>query len=185
MVRFLVLSVLGIVALCLFTFAGIGSYRPAGYIDLSETLPDMTSYRLHPALLDSAFHTVGSIVAESDETPLFLPVGIDAIHWQRPAPARINVVARLREQSPHEIVSDLSIETEDGEIVARVEGLRARVATAQSLARMLGTERIALQTLVLEWEDVPRTPTQPSEGLLVLGTGGKVSTAVAAARRCD
>ncbi|GGA98236.1 type I polyketide synthase [Allosediminivita pacifica] len=152
-----------------------------GTIDLSAEIPDMGGYRLHPALLDCAFHTVSAIVSNREAKLLYLPVEIDAIHWHRPAPAQLCVVARLRAQDSNEIVADLTLETEAGEIVAHVDGLHARVATAEALSQMLAVERIALQTMALAWEDVQRPQAEAVEGLLVLGDGGPASAEIATA----
>ncbi len=148
-------------------------------VDLSQAIPDFEDYRLHPALLDSAFHAVSAIVADREEKRLYLPVSIDAIHWWRNAPPKVRVVAQLRTQDESEIVADLRIETEDGEPVAGVYGLHARIASPSALAQMLANEKIALQNLTLCWEDIPRSTAAPISGLVVLGAGGTVSASVA------
>jgi acyl transferase domain-containing protein/NADPH:quinone reductase-like Zn-dependent oxidoreductase/NADP-dependent 3-hydroxy acid dehydrogenase YdfG/acyl carrier protein len=150
-------------------------------VDLSEAISDVEEYRLHPALLDSAFHAVSAVVANRGEKRLYLPVSIDEIHWWRKAPARVRVVAQLRSEDENQIVADLRLETEDGDSVARVCGLHARVASASALEKMLGIEKAALQTLTLNWEDVPRSAAEPVAGLLVLGAGGPVSADIAEA----
>lgn len=150
-------------------------------VDLSQALPDVADYRLHPALLDSAFHAVSAIVADREEKQLYLPVSIDAIHWWRSAPARVRVVAKLRNEDASEILADLLIETEDGQRIAQVDGLHARVASASALEQMLAIEKISLQDMTLSWEDVPRGTAEPAGGLLVLGAGGEVSAGIAKA----
>lgn len=150
-----------------------------GTIDLSETLTDIDSYRLHPALLDSAFHAISSIVKEEYNKLLYLPIGIDAIHWHRAAGAKVNVVARLREQDDQEIVVDLVIENETGDVVAQFSGLRARVVTDATLSRVLADEKIMIQNMDLSWEEVQRGRAEPDGKYLVLGTGGEHSQSIA------
>jgi acyl transferase domain-containing protein len=161
-----------------------GARIATGTAELSERGGDISAYRFHPALLDTAFHAVSSIVPDDGGMRLYLPIGIDRIRWERPAPRRVVVVARLREDSGDgsEIAADLGIETEDGKPVAQIEGLRARASSTEALSRALGISNVKLADMALAWETVTLAPSAPpTAGLLVLGENDGFAGALAAA----
>ncbi|MAN46411.1 MAG: type I polyketide synthase [Alphaproteobacteria bacterium] len=152
-----------------------------GMATLPNTEQDITSYSFHPALLDSVFHAVTAIVPSDGEDRLYLPTGIDKIQWLRPAPRNVVMVARLRQESSDdvELVADLLMETEQGDPIARLEGLHARVVSVESLARALGTGKMSLNELTLSWQPVASVEAASPESILVVGNGDAQSETIA------
>lgn len=150
---------------------------------LPDAAKDMASYKFHPALLDSVFHAISALVPHGGEPQLYLPTRIDRIEWKQPPPQRVVVVARLRKESSDEIelVADLTMETETGEIIARLEGLHAQVASIDSLSRALGASKMALNKMNLSWEHITRSHADAPEDYLIIGDGAGLSAALALA----
>ncbi|KDA01425.1 type I polyketide synthase [Hyphomonas oceanitis] len=144
-----------------------------GIAVLPDEEKDIANYRFHPALLDNLFHAVSALVPNDGDDQLYLPTGIDNIHWEREAPRRVVVTAKLRKESSNktELTADLVMETEAGEFIARFEGLRARAVSAAGLSKVLGASKTSLSELELSWEKIPRPDAPVSEDLLIIDRG--------------
>src|SRR5262249_19702638 len=106
-----------------------GDREALGLIALGDELAmDEERYLCHPALLDACFQVV--IAADPDFTGvvggLYLPVEFEEIRLYRRTGRRLWCHARLREKSARRSVADLDIFAENGELVARVRGLRSQ-----------------------------------------------------------
>tara|TARA_R110000787_G_scaffold11002_19_gene36653 strand:- start:19530 stop:25862 length:6333 start_codon:yes stop_codon:yes gene_type:complete len=152
-----------------------------GLAVLPDAEEDMANYRFHPALVDNLFHAVSAIVPDDGDDQLYLPIGIDRIRWERTAPRRVVVTARLRKESSNkvELVADLAMETETGEPIAQFEGLRARAVSAASLSKMLGASKMSLHELELSWENVPRPEASIPKDLLIVSDNTEFATSLA------
>jgi acyl-CoA synthetase (AMP-forming)/AMP-acid ligase II len=93
---------------------------------------DLEGFRLHPALLDGAFHVLGAALRNHPAVgdSLFLPAGVSALRLYGKPARRLWVHAALRgiEQHPGGdlIRGDVTLFTQRGERLAQVEGLTLR-----------------------------------------------------------
>ncbi len=161
--------------------ASFGHHLAEGQIGLGIT--DETGdadYFFPPELLDACFH-VCAIAAESipeaSKTQMYLPIGADRYSWYRRPGGPLRSRAFCREISPKGdmVVFDIRIETDAGEQVALVEGLRCRTATRASIRARAGG-RMADWLYSLAWHTEPsrRHSNEPSPAdwlLLDDGTG--------------
>jgi acyl transferase domain-containing protein/alpha-beta hydrolase superfamily lysophospholipase len=97
---------------------------------------DQEDHRLHPALLDGALQAaiMGAHMLGDEVNPgTYVPARIDALEFFRSAGTRLWMHGRGRDTgTPGKIECDLTLVTDDGEIVAEVRGLRAsRLAEAK------------------------------------------------------
>jgi acyl transferase domain-containing protein/acyl carrier protein len=127
--------------------------------ELEAPTDDGTTWMLHPAILDSAFHVVGAALIASQTSDatesVYLPVGIDEIFVNGPAPRRVRVTARVRDNAgPGVHVADLRMEDENGNAVATVTGLQLRAVTPDTLARALSIGGIAQHAYRTRWTEV-------------------------------
>jgi len=107
-----------------------GADEAVGEVELSERLlPDLSTYRLHPALLDSCFQlTLAAQLGSRHEKDLrtFVPVKIKRFSYYR-APGR-TVTARtlIVERGEDAITVDCLLWDAAGSVVAEIEGLRGQ-----------------------------------------------------------
>ncbi|HEY0794068.1 MAG TPA: beta-ketoacyl synthase N-terminal-like domain-containing protein, partial [Chthoniobacterales bacterium] len=100
------------------------NYQPGEVCTLLQ-LPDVwpdENYRLHPALTDGAFQSLGVIVPEGGEVGL--PYGIEAVECTGPLPRRCWAYGRLTAERTY----DVTLLEESGRVLARLTGLRTRPA---------------------------------------------------------
>ncbi|WP_344564250.1 SDR family NAD(P)-dependent oxidoreductase [Streptomyces axinellae] len=100
------------------------------FADLSTGTVDPDGYRLHPALLDAALQAMiaGALRSASDVTgATYVPARIAELRFHRPPGERLWVHGRdLGSTVEGRIECDLTLVTDDGEVVAEVFGLRAQ-----------------------------------------------------------
>ncbi|KWF24713.1 type I polyketide synthase [Burkholderia pseudomultivorans] len=99
---------------------------PAGLGD-SRALAD---YLLHPALMDSGFHPLFAVLAQtgaqSEEAhAAFVPVQIGRVDFLSGESVR-RVLARIHRRSPHSIVASFEFLDPNGKIIARLSACRFR-----------------------------------------------------------
>ncbi|GHD52887.1 hypothetical protein GCM10017083_28840 [Thalassobaculum fulvum] len=114
-------------------FAGIRRlWRGDGEALAEVRLPDglaAPTDGLHPALLDACLQVAGGTLADDLAGEPLLPVGIDRVALFGPAAGPLWVHARGSGKG--EVIStDLTVCTEDGTVVATIEGLHVRRAPA-------------------------------------------------------
>jgi polyketide synthase 12 len=91
---------------------------------------EQDGHRLHPVLLDAALQAViagALMLGDGVESGTYVPARIDALQFFRSPATRLWVHGRDRHAAgPGRIECDLSLVTDDGEVVAEVRGLQAR-----------------------------------------------------------
>ena len=99
-----------------------------GEIELPN-LVDPSQYLIHPALLDTCFHLLRGF-ADFDRPPttgsVIFPVGIERLRWYRPPSKAIRCRASGVKETQDEVLADLTIVDQNGEVVAEIEGFRCR-----------------------------------------------------------
>jgi NADPH:quinone reductase-like Zn-dependent oxidoreductase/SAM-dependent methyltransferase len=126
-----------------------GEDESLGRIQLPAALnAETAAYQIHPALLDACWQALAALwdTPELAGQDTYMPVGVDSFRFYRRPGRRLWSHARLRPQPPEAtrtgasaetITGDLWLYDEGGQLVAEVEGLRARRATLDSLRRAL------------------------------------------------
>ncbi|WP_312867388.1 SDR family NAD(P)-dependent oxidoreductase [Amycolatopsis pithecellobii] len=136
--------------------------------ELELATVDQEGHRLHPVLLDGALQaaiTGAHLLGDDMQPGTYVPARIDALRFFRSPGTRLWIHGRGRAIStPGTIECDLTLITDDGEVVAEVEGLRAkRLAEAEEPASQLRYEHV--------WEQEPLERTAGAEGRwVVVGT---------------
>ncbi|MGW4128211.1 SDR family NAD(P)-dependent oxidoreductase [Amycolatopsis japonica] len=97
---------------------------------------EQEGHRLHPVLLDGALQAVitgAHLLGDEVGSGTYVPARIDALRFFRAPGTRLWVHGRGRDAAtPETIECDLTLLTDDGEVVAQVTGLRAsRLAEAK------------------------------------------------------
>ncbi|MEK7325929.1 MAG: polyketide synthase dehydratase domain-containing protein, partial [Chloroflexota bacterium] len=116
-----------------------------GEIQLPTEAGDVSSYHLHPALLDSCFQLLGAML-EGQTSDVYLPVGMDSLQVVDRAGAHVWARASLRPVggAKEALTGDLELFDESGQLVAELHGLRLKRATREAL-------RGALQKRFDDW----------------------------------
>ena len=120
---------------------------------------DLPRFGVHPAILDSAFQLLGAALAtlprDTNDASVYLPVAVERFAQLRRLEGELRAVARVRPGpgSGDVLTGDVAISTVGGEVVAVIEGLRCRRATAAALRRALGADVTSLLHAI-EWERV-------------------------------
>jgi amino acid adenylation domain-containing protein len=93
-------------------------------------------YTLHPAFLDSCFHTM--IAADDDfqteESKLKLPAEIAKIFCRQPCPSKAVVHTRIVQRSATRLVADIDVFTVSGEHCASLHGFESRAVNVSNAA---------------------------------------------------
>ncbi|MBI3244200.1 MAG: SDR family NAD(P)-dependent oxidoreductase [Chloroflexi bacterium] len=171
------------------TFQGVkklwrGEAAAWGEIRLAPEAGEASSFHLHPALLDAAFHVVGVAlprVAEG-EGDVYLPVGMGRLTVY--ASGQAGAWARVTAQPGHETVtSDLELFDETGQLVAELRGLTLKRASRQALRSALGSQK-SLADWFYETAWRPKALSEPKENAkgswLVFAERGGLGEALAA-----
>lgn len=100
------------------------------FAELRLDTAEQQGHRLHPVVLDAALQAViagALILGDGVESGTYVPARIDALQFFRSPATRLWVHGRGRPAArPGRIECDLSLVTDDGEVVAEVRGLQAR-----------------------------------------------------------
>ncbi|MFJ8911697.1 SDR family NAD(P)-dependent oxidoreductase [Amycolatopsis sp. NPDC102389] len=100
------------------------------FAELRLDTAEQTGHRLHPVVLDAALQAViagALMLGDGVESGTYVPARIDALWFFRCPATRLWVHGRGRTAAgPGRIECDLSLVTDDGEVVAEVRGLQAR-----------------------------------------------------------
>ncbi|OEJ27974.1 hypothetical protein AR457_29375 [Streptomyces agglomeratus] len=112
-----------------------GGDRAVALIVAEEAAQDEDAYLLHPVVLDACFQMLVAFTAD-DET-LRVPAAVDRMDVYGPLPARVRCHAHRREETASgDVVLDLEVSSETGEVLATVEGLRFRAVPRSALAEV-------------------------------------------------
>ncbi|PSL52666.1 acyl transferase domain-containing protein [Saccharothrix carnea] len=99
------------------------------FAELRVDAVDATGHRLHPALLDAALQAViaGSLRLSGEEGTTYVPARIAEFRFHRSPGRALWLHGRDRgATAPGRLECDLTLVTDDGEVVAEVIGLRAQ-----------------------------------------------------------
>ncbi|WP_410586369.1 SDR family NAD(P)-dependent oxidoreductase [Amycolatopsis sp. lyj-23] len=104
---------------------------------------DQEGHQLHPVLLDGALQAVitgAHLLGGAVEAGTYVPARIDAVRFFRSPGTSLWIHGRGRDTGTRGTIEcDLTLVTDDGEVVARIEGLRAsRLAEAGEPVAKLG-----------------------------------------------
>ncbi|WP_433543716.1 SDR family NAD(P)-dependent oxidoreductase (plasmid) [Streptomyces sp. CA-294286] len=88
-------------------------------------------FGVHPALLDGALQAGAPLLADlADDGAAFLPAAIGTLRiWEEPPPTGA-VRVRERSRTPHEVCWDITLTSDDGRVVAQLDGCRLRRVAA-------------------------------------------------------
>ena len=169
---------------------GAGDGQAIGQVALAES--GHAGYRLHPALVEGAFHT---LLAFDGDGRTRVPSSVEAVELLAPALSavcHVHAVARSAEPDAAQVF-DLTLADDDGLVVARVEGLVVRaprdfappdagapddLATSDLRVLRSGAEPVVLRP---DWRASPVTSgDDPVQGtVVVLDDAGTVARALA------
>jgi len=105
-------------------------------------------YRLHPALLDAAFQTIGAALGREDAAT-YLPAAIAQMQLYRPAGHSLWCYTQVQSPQPNgsapaQIQADLWLLDEVGGLIAQITGMTLRYIHPRSLQRLFQTADSAL-----------------------------------------
>lgn len=110
-----------------------GDGEALGRLEAPALIADnLDRYRLHPALLDGAFHVLAAALRSktSVEEATYIPVGVQSLHLYAPAPRELWVYAVLSSIDPKAagdtLCGDVTLIDGQGNRIAEVKGLRLR-----------------------------------------------------------
>jgi myxalamid-type polyketide synthase MxaB len=121
-----------------------------------------TSWLLHPALLDAAFHVLAPLVAPPGPEETLVPVKIHALRWYRPAGRELLAVARLQSGGGSTATADLELISPDGQVVAEIEGFTLRAVSRDFLGLSAG-QAPGEWMYQVDWQLAPRAAATWSE----------------------
>ncbi|UMP06978.1 type I polyketide synthase [Amycolatopsis sp. EV170708-02-1] len=93
-------------------------------------VPD--GHRLHPALLDAALHAMivgASLLSGEQDDKTYVPERIDTLRFHRSVGQKLWVRGRQRQSGADRLTCDMTLITDDGEVVAELLGVHARALT--------------------------------------------------------
>jgi acyl transferase domain-containing protein/SAM-dependent methyltransferase len=132
-----------------------GDNQALGRIHLpQELISATTDYQFHPALLDAALQVIGSALLAVDNRHSYLPVGIDSFKiYGRPSFAlwaHASVSQSLIE-SGESLSAQVTMLSEEGDIIAILEGLQLQKVTPQAVL-VTEVESITNWLYKVEWK---------------------------------
>lgn len=132
----------------------------------AERRSEADSYRVHPVLLDACLQTIAAHPGMTDQTDLFLPLGIGTLRvLGDPRDARY-CVATVHETGDRSGVGDVRLVDGDGAALVDVRDVRFGTSAEDTTDRVF--ER---RLLAVEWDEVPAPPrTSPEAGRWLLVT---------------
>jgi epothilone polyketide synthase D len=99
------------------------------FAELDVETADIQGYRLHPALLDAAFHSMfaGALAIDGNISGTYVPARLAELRFYRSPGKRLWIHGRGRpDTAAGRFDCDLTLFTDDGEVVAEVIGLRSQ-----------------------------------------------------------
>ncbi|MDF5727709.1 MAG: type I polyketide synthase, partial [Rhizonema sp. PD38] len=146
----------------------LGEREALGCLKVPTTITDAGEYELHPTLIDSCFQLFFTITPiEGEET--FIPFSLEKFQfYQRPKSELLWCHASLRSLDTIEadqVIGDLQLFDESGQLIAEVTGFEGRKANRQAVLRSFqsDTEKWLYQ---IQWQAQQHTqPTAHSTNL--------------------
>uniref|UniRef100_UPI0017C9D6FB type I polyketide synthase n=1 Tax=Ramlibacter sp. TaxID=1917967 RepID=UPI0017C9D6FB len=111
---------------------------------------------IHPALLDGCFQAVGAIFSRLEGRAAYLPVAIAHLRLHGPMPDAVwsHAVLRKNAEDSTRVVVDIRLVTDDGQVVAGVDGLEAVPVDRRAL--ILATANWKDKLYAVDWVPQPR-----------------------------
>ncbi|KOX18427.1 polyketide synthase [Saccharothrix sp. NRRL B-16348] len=141
---------------------------------------DAAGHRLHPALLDAALQAViaGSLRLSGEDGVTYVPARIAELRFHRSPGRTLWLHGRDRgATAPGRLECDLTLFTDDGEVVAEVIGLRAQRLVQDGDGPSSRSEDLYYEHA---WRAEPLEPSGEAEGRWVVIGSSPVSSALAA-----
>ncbi|MEM9658131.1 MAG: polyketide synthase dehydratase domain-containing protein, partial [Planctomycetota bacterium] len=137
-----------------------------------RTRGDVRGFAIPPTLLDGTLHSLAVCLLKDDDDHLLLPVGIDAVTVYREAESDLWCRGVLTGSDDRNRTANVSLFTNDGHVVAVIEGLRVQQVSRAALRQLsgVGSERLLYETA---WQPF-RLPaaTEESADWLAVSTAG-------------
>ncbi|MFJ4654445.1 SDR family NAD(P)-dependent oxidoreductase [Nocardia sp. NPDC088792] len=147
------------------------------FAEIRTATIDTAGYRLHPVLLDAALQSVFAgalLLGGADAAGTYVPARITELRFYRRPGRQLWVHGRDRHSTmPGRFDCDLTLITDDGEIVAEVIGLRAQRVAADSDARPSHAERLYYDHA---WQATELDPTGDLAGSWILIGSDRITT---------
>jgi acyl transferase domain-containing protein/acyl carrier protein len=110
------------------------------HMQLPQTLDNVEEYQLHPSLIDSCFQLLmATVVLQDDET--FVPFSIEKLYfYQKPSNYSqlwCHAYSLPMEKSKEEVVGNIRLLDQEGQILAEVMGFKARKAHSYTFLNSL------------------------------------------------
>jgi acyl transferase domain-containing protein/NADPH:quinone reductase-like Zn-dependent oxidoreductase/acyl carrier protein len=108
----------------------------AHVIAADDLMPELDSYRHHPALLDAALQAINAtfLLDDHQNATLYLPIGIDTVRIDSALGTEVWSHATIRSDVPSEVVSgDVDLFNAAGQPIAAIRGLRLKQASRATL----------------------------------------------------
>jgi epothilone polyketide synthase D len=150
-----------------------GEREALGRVRLPDAAGAVAAYRLHPALLDSCFHVLTGVFADSNESTPWVPVEIGRVRFYKRPSDEVwcyAKVAAAKHEVPGRRSADLVLTDRAGDIVAELSGL-----VVQQLATGPARREDDDWFLELDWEPAALPGLKPAEGRWLLLGGGEDS----------
>ncbi len=133
-----------------------------------EAAADLRGYGVPPTVLDGAFHSLAVSLLQGDAGALFLPAGMEAVHYYRTVDGPIWCHAFWTQAEGAERTANLTLFNEQGEVLVFVKNLKLKQLNRAALRRMSGggPERLLYD---YQWRTtrLPAVNPKPSRFLLV------------------
>ena len=163
---------------------------PAGATGLVRPAPayaaELSAAQLHPALLDCAFQTLGTVLLREHPGKTFLPVGIDELVFMHPATGAIDCVVQHEPGLSDDPVveANLWLATPQGQAVAFVRGIKLLAVTRNQIRAAVPelpeAYRSWLYTVAWPAQPLPAAPAAlPTPAALLTAVTQRLAGAVA------
>ncbi|MEM6751604.1 MAG: SDR family NAD(P)-dependent oxidoreductase [Cyanobacteria bacterium P01_E01_bin.35] len=111
--------------------------KALGQIQLPLSLvKEAKNYQLHPVLLDASFQVLAAALSETNNKETYLPVAIKRLkvfrRFNTCVLSRVEVNAN-RKNNSQTLTGKVHLLSEDGKLIATIEGLKVKRATAQAI----------------------------------------------------
>jgi acyl transferase domain-containing protein/dienelactone hydrolase len=115
------------------------------FAELDVETVDIQGYRLHPALLDAGFHCMlaGAMAIDSDISGTHVPASLAELRFYRSPGKRLWIHGQVQcDTAAGRIDGDLTLFTDDGDVVAEVIGLRSQALLQERAGEPPRPERL-------------------------------------------
>ncbi len=112
-------------------------------------------FLMHPPLMDCCFQSLLALVGDSGSKGAYVPVALKKSLFYSMPPKEFISIVQLREQSASDLVADITLASEAGQVYAKLEGVKC-----QALAGKQATETASDMFYAFEWNQQEQTRSQ-------------------------